>query len=217
MNDENDIDINNTDLDSIEEAIGSFFPEISKTDLIKKGQFKLERFDIVPFSVNVVLGRKSSNIKEIEKYKVKDIIELNKEASSLMTVYVNGVPLFYGEVLIINNMFGIRITQIIDEKINLDNYLKDINYTLEKSNQLKKPKSFNKKRFYDIDIDLRVEIGQIKLTLKKILESDIGSVLELNKSIDDPIIVYGNNIPLFKGKIVIINENFGLEITEIID
>lgn len=197
------------------------FPEISKSGVVEKGQFRIERFFNVPFQVRVVLDRKIVSIWDADKYQQGGIIELNKDSGSpmLMTIYVNGVPLFYGEVVVIEDCFGIRITHIIDEKISSDNYLKDLNYTSEKARQVTKTNDIDKKkfkkRFYDVNIELRIEIENIMMNLKKILECKIGSFIELNKHIDEPLTVYGNNIPIAYGKIVLEDEHVGLQITDI--
>jgi flagellar motor switch protein FliN/FliY len=202
-----------------EDDMQRFFPEISKTGVIEKGQFRLERFFSVPLQVRVVLGRKTVSIKEMKDYKIGSIIELDKETGSLMTmtIFVNGVPLYYGEIIINDDMFAIRITHIIDEKINSDNYLKDIDYPIEKTKMRVKSSDFDKKRFYDVHIEIRIEIGQATLPLKKILDCDVGTIIELNKCVNDPIIAFGNNVPVFYGKIVMIDDYLGFQITEIIE
>jgi flagellar motor switch/type III secretory pathway protein FliN len=196
-----------------------YFPEISKTGVVEKGQFRPERFFNVPFELRVVLSRKTVTIHQIESYDVGGIIPLDKEESSFMnmTVYVNGVPLYYGEVVIIDDMFGIRITHLIEEKFSSQQYLKGLDYSSMRIERGRQAKVINKERFHDVEIELRVEIGQTTFTLKKILESEIGTIIPLNKSIYDPIIIYGNNIPIFKGEIVIMKpDHIGFKINEII-
>ncbi len=200
-------------------GLENHFPEISKTGVVEKGQFRIERFFNVPFELRVVLARKMVKISEIESYHAGGIIPLNKEDSSFMnmTVYVNGVPLYYGEVIITDDMFGIRITHLIEEKLISHQYLKGLDYSSTSFNKAVNSPPINKERFYDVEIELRIEVGQTVFTLKKILESDIGTIIPLNKSINDPIIVYGNNIPIFKGEIVIIKPDIvGFKINDII-
>ncbi len=169
----------------------------------------------------MVLDRKIVSIWEADRYEKNDIIELDRDAGSpmTMTVYVNGVPLFYGEVVVIEDCFGIRVTHIIEEKISSDNYLKDLDYTSKKAEQIIKNKKIDKdkfkQRFYDVNIELRIEIDNVTMKLKKILECKVGSIIELNKHIDEPLTVYGNNVPIAYGKIVLEDERVGLQITEI--
>jgi flagellar motor switch/type III secretory pathway protein FliN len=210
---------NQDNINEDKHGLENHFPEISKTGVVEKGQFRTERFFNVPFELRVVLARKTVKIHEIESYDVGSIIPLNKDDSSFMnmTVYVNGVPLYYGEVIINDDMFGIRITHLIEEKLSSHQYLKGLDYSLTSINKTKHSKPINKERFYDVEIELRIEIGQTVFTLKKILESDIGTIIPLSKSIHDPIVVYGNNIPIFKGEVVIIKPDIiGFKVNNII-
>lgn len=202
------------------DTMGRYFPEITKSGVIEKEQFKIERYYSVPFRLRVVISRTSVSIKEIKQYEVGSIIDLGKEFGSLMSmdVYVNSVPLYYGEVVINNDMFGIRITHIIDEKISSDRYLLDLEYNNEQIHNFPEIENHNMNmdRFDDVLIEQRIELGQAVLDLKKILDLGIGSIIQLEKNINDPIILYGNNVPIAYGKVVIIKELFGLEITDVL-
>ncbi len=67
----------------------------------------------VPLEVTVELGRTSKSIKEILDFAPGTIIELNKIAGEPIDVLVNGKYVAKGEVVIIEESFGVRITEII--------------------------------------------------------------------------------------------------------
>lgn len=67
----------------------------------------------VPLNVTVELGRTSKSIKEILEFAPGTIIELNKIAGEPIDVLVNGKHVAKGEVVVIEESFGIRITEII--------------------------------------------------------------------------------------------------------
>lgn len=77
---------------------------------------KSENIDLlldVPLEVTVELGRTSKSIKEILDFAPGKIIELNRLAGEPIDVLVNGKYVAKGEVVVIEEAFGIRITDII--------------------------------------------------------------------------------------------------------
>ena len=67
----------------------------------------------VPLQVTVELGRVSKSIKEILEFAPGTIVELNKIAGEAVDVLVNGKYVAKGEVVVIEENFGVRITEII--------------------------------------------------------------------------------------------------------
>ena len=67
----------------------------------------------VPLQVTVELGRVSKSIKEILEFAPGTIVELNKIAGESVDVLVNGKYVAKGEVVVIEESFGVRITEII--------------------------------------------------------------------------------------------------------
>lgn len=68
----------------------------------------------------------------------------------------------------------------------------------------------------DIDVDVTVELGRTTMQIKDVLELSPGAVIELNKLAGETVDVYVNQAMIAKGEVVVINENFGVRITEII-
>ena len=67
----------------------------------------------VPLEVTVELGRTNKTIKEILDFSPGTIIELNKLAGEAIDLLVNGKYVAKGEVVVIEDNFGIRITEIV--------------------------------------------------------------------------------------------------------
>jgi len=80
-------------------------------------QENIELIMDVPLEVSVVLGRTRKSIKEILEFSPGTIIELDKLAGESIDVMVNQKLVAKGEVVVIEESFGIRITEIIKEKI----------------------------------------------------------------------------------------------------
>ncbi len=76
-------------------------------------QENIELIMDVPLEVTVELGRTNKSIKEILDFSPGTIIELNKLAGEPIDVLVNGKNVAKGEVVVIEESFGVRVTEII--------------------------------------------------------------------------------------------------------
>jgi flagellar motor switch protein FliN len=67
----------------------------------------------------------------------------------------------------------------------------------------------------DIPLEIVVELGRTKKKISEVLELTSGSILDLEKLAGEPVDVYVNNKLVAKGEVVVIDEHFGVRITEI--
>ncbi|WP_373069282.1 flagellar motor switch protein FliY [Sulfurimonas sp.] len=67
----------------------------------------------------------------------------------------------------------------------------------------------------DVKLPVRVRIGKKKMLLKDVLNMDIGSVVELNQLANDPLDILVDNHIIAQGEVVIVDGNFGIQITTI--
>lgn len=68
----------------------------------------------------------------------------------------------------------------------------------------------------DIPLKVTVELGRTQRTIKSILELTQGSIIELDKLAGEPVDILVNNKLIAKGEVVVIDENFGVRVTDII-
>jgi flagellar motor switch protein FliN/FliY len=68
----------------------------------------------------------------------------------------------------------------------------------------------------DIPLQVTVELGRTKRSVRDILELSSGSILELDKLAGEPVDILVNNKLVAKGEVVVIDENFGVRVTDII-
>ncbi len=68
----------------------------------------------------------------------------------------------------------------------------------------------------DVSLDVSVEIGRTQKSVQEVLSLNIGSVIELNKLSGEPVDLLVNGKMIAKAEVVIIDENFGIRITEIV-
>ena len=69
---------------------------------------------------------------------------------------------------------------------------------------------------FDIPVQLSVELGSTQLPMKEVLQLEIGSVIPLDKQAEDPVDLYVNDKFVARGEVVVVDDHFGIKITEII-
>ena len=71
----------------------------------------------VPLQVSVEIGRTTKKIKEILDFSSGTIVELNRQAGSQVDVYVNGKAIARGNVVVVDDNYGVRITEVMNSEI----------------------------------------------------------------------------------------------------
>jgi flagellar motor switch protein FliN/FliY len=74
----------------------------------------------------------------------------------------------------------------------------------------------NLQMLFDIPLHVTVELGRTTKVVKEILELSSGSIIELDKLAGEPVDILVNGKLIAKGEVVVIEENFGVRITDII-
>ena len=67
----------------------------------------------------------------------------------------------------------------------------------------------------DVELPVRVSFGQTEMQLRDVFKLGTGSVIELDKSVNDPVTVIVNNKPIAKGEVVMVDGNYGVRILEV--
>jgi flagellar motor switch protein FliN len=68
----------------------------------------------------------------------------------------------------------------------------------------------------DIPLQVTVELGRTRRSVQDILNLSSGSIIELDKLAGEPVDILVNNKLIAKGEVVVIDENFGVRVTDII-
>ena len=71
-------------------------------------------------------------------------------------------------------------------------------------------------RLRDVPVDLAVEIGRTSMTIGETLALGPGSIVTLNRLAGEPVDLLVNGKPIARGEVVVIDEEFGLRITEVV-
>ncbi len=77
------------------------------------GELNLEMVLDVPVSMTLEVGRTQISIRDLLRLNQGSVVELDQMADQPMSVLVNGTLIAHGEVVVINEKFGIRLTDVI--------------------------------------------------------------------------------------------------------
>jgi len=86
-----------------------------------------------------------------------------------------------------------------EEQVGLENVIKDLIF------------------YKDVIVPLSIELGRTKVTIRKLLDLEPGSIIELGKSAGETLDVLANNYMVMKAEVTVIEDSFALRITEIIN
>jgi len=71
-------------------------------------------------------------------------------------------------------------------------------------------------RILDVPVQLTVELGRTRITLKNLLQLSQGSIVELDGLAGGPMDVFINGYLIAQGEVVVVNEKYGIRLTDII-
>jgi len=69
----------------------------------------------------------------------------------------------------------------------------------------------------DTPFRLNIDLGETKMTIRDLLELEVGSIIELKKSAGEPMDVLVRNKAIMKGEVTVLEDSLGLRIVDIID
>ena len=68
----------------------------------------------------------------------------------------------------------------------------------------------------DVKVKVTVQLGSCQLPMREVLELVPGSVVQLHQSANDPVGLYVNDRLVAYGEVVVVEDNFGIKITELV-
>jgi flagellar motor switch protein FliN len=79
----------------------------------------------------------------------------------------------------------------------------------------KPPEAANIGVLMQVPLRLTVELGSCSMSVAEILKLGSGSIVELDRPANAPVVLLVNTRPIARGEIVAVEENFGLRVTEV--
>ena len=193
-------DVNEDDLDAAKEIVSNIFGAIGNTLSSQK------ELPVLSFKIDSI---------EL----ISDDSEVSLEEYSKMFVYKFAL----GEL---NSLFMFIIDEKLQKKLSGEDEEEKVEPVLESQDEvlsddcsqevhLSDEEIKNISLIMDVKLPVRVRIGKKKMLLKDVLNMDIGSVIELNQLANDPLEILVDNHVIAKGEVVIVDGNFGVQITTI--
>lgn len=72
-------------------------------------------------------------------------------------------------------------------------------------------------RFYDVSVEISVELGRVTLPIGELLRLGPGAVLELERALSEPVDIVAQGVRLARGDVVVVEDRYAVRITEIED
>jgi len=73
----------------------------------------------------------------------------------------------------------------------------------------------NMDRLMDVEMNVTVRFGRTEVPLRDVVKFGVGSMIELNRTIDEPVELLVNNSPFARGEVVVVDGYYGVRVTEI--
>jgi flagellar motor switch protein FliN/FliY len=77
------------------------------------------------------------------------------------------------------------------------------------------PSARNLELLLDVEMPVSISFGKAQLPLKEVFKLTIGSVVELNRAISEPVEIIVNNAVIARGEVVVVEGNFGVRVTQV--
>lgn len=68
----------------------------------------------------------------------------------------------------------------------------------------------------DVPVNLSLEVGRTRMSIRNLLQLNQGSVIELERGAGEPLDVYVNGTLIAHGEVVVINDRFGVRLTDVV-
>ncbi len=195
-------DVNDDDLDATKEIVSNIFGAIANSLPAQQG-----------------LPSLSFSVESIEL--ISDGDEVSLESFSRMYVYkfslesINSLLMFIIDDGVYQSLYGESDSESAVSAEEESSLSIASNNDCSDDVKLSSEEMKNIALIMDVKLPVKVRIGTKKMLLKDVLNMDIGSVIELNQLANDPLDILVDNHVIAQGEVVIVDGNFGVQITTI--
>jgi len=192
-------DVSDDDLDATKEIVSNIFGAISNTLSAQK------ELPVLSFSIESIEFINDDNEISLESFSTMHIYKFSIESLNSLLMFIIDEPLkiaLNGEEKKEELASNESVVAIATDECE-----KQISFTTEELSNIS--------LIMDVKLPVRVRIGKKRMLLKDVLNMDIGSVIELNQLANDPLEILVDNHVIAQGEVVIVDGNFGVQITSI--
>lgn len=190
-------DVSEDDLDASKEIISNIFGAMGNS---LSGQ---KEMPVLSFAIDNIEFKNNEEEVSLENYSKMFVYKFN--IGELNSLYM----------FIIDETFKNAIDGNAETAGELDSSSDDISDNTLPNVDMSSDEMKNISLIMDVQLPVRVRIGRKKMLLKDVLNMDIGSVIELNQLANDPLEILVDNNVIALGEVVIVDGNFGVQITSI--
>jgi len=193
-------DVNEDDIDAAKEIISNIFGAISNSLSAQK------ELPILSFSVSDVQNVTDEGEVSLEDFAKMYVYKFNLDSLNSLLMFI--VDEKFSDA--IDGKTASDSTVDIEENKSSDSApcsSGDIHLNTDELNNIS--------LIMDVKLPVNVRIGKKRMLLKDVLNMDIGSVIELNQLANDPLEILVDNHVIAEGEVVIVDGNFGVQITTI--
>jgi flagellar motor switch protein FliN len=115
MKDENNLKQNDTLRKAKLVSLTELQPGVKASKNILEGNYSV--ISDLKLNLDAILGTAELSVKELFDLKVGSIVELDQSIDSLLTLRVDGKPIAFGTLVVVDDNFGIRIDEIVDNNV----------------------------------------------------------------------------------------------------
>jgi len=156
------------------------------------------------FEVRALLCSTFTSLASFYALDVGDTIYTANYTDQVFALYINDL------VIATYNYDPLDLSDKIKIRINVIAYGKEVN--METRTMIDTSHTFG-----DIRVPLIIELGRTSKTLDEISIMGEGTVFELDKLAGEPVDIFANNVCVAKGEVVVIGENFGIRVVDVIN
>jgi flagellar motor switch protein FliN len=95
--------------------------ELPQTDASDKGQINTDVLQNIPVTLSIEVGRAQIKIRDLMRLTQGSVVELDRIAGEPLDLLVNNTVVAQGEVVLVNDRYGIRLTRVVPASERLDN------------------------------------------------------------------------------------------------
>jgi flagellar motor switch protein FliN len=90
------------------------FDQTAQPDGVSSSEPDLSRLSDIPMELSVEIGRTHMTVGETLELTVGSVVTLEREAGQAVDLLVNGTAIARGEVIVVDEQYGLRVTEILD-------------------------------------------------------------------------------------------------------
>jgi len=192
-------DVSDDDLDAAKEIISNIFGAIGNSLSAQK------EMPVLSFAIDNIEFKNDEEEVSLEDFSKMYIYKFNLGE-------LNSLYMFIMDEKLKNAIFGSPNDSVDLLETDLDSSTSSSNIS---NVELSSDEMKNIALIMDVQLPVRVRIGRKRMLLKDVLNMDIGSVIELNQLANDPLEILVDNHVIALGEVVIVDGNFGVQITSI--